>query len=169
MSDFDQRFRNILRRHIGTLAWWSIFNLLVTIVALIWFDGVIYYFFMMNAVWAAINFSISAFAYDHVAFRKFKVGSAFERFEVQRHVEGLMLLNIGLDIAYVFCGLLVREHSLINGVQWPEMWLGFGWSVVIQGLFLLVQDLIVFRMHNRNLKLARPLLVSVLKDEYDNE
>jgi len=52
-------------------------------------------------------------------------GSAFERFEAQRHVEKLMFL---------------------------DMWLGFGWAVVVQGAFLLAQDIGVYRLHRRNFR-----------------
>jgi hypothetical protein len=39
-----------LRKHIAVLGWWSVFNIVLGIVALIWLSGHWYYFMMMNMV-----------------------------------------------------------------------------------------------------------------------
>lgn len=163
LRDFDVRFRIILRKHIVVLAWWSIFNIIGGGIAVLWLSGAPYYFWMMGIIWGVINFAVAIGVFNHVFYRKFRKNDAFERFENQRHVEQLMFLNIGVDSAYVFAGLLLREHSFICNVSRAEMWIGFGWSVIVQGIFLLVQDIVVYRLHRRNFKKAQPYLEKVLK------
>ncbi|NUO00543.1 MAG: hypothetical protein HUU01_08005 [Saprospiraceae bacterium] len=162
LSDFDLRFRLILRKHLTVLGWWSILNILGSVAALMWFSGTTYYFFMMGLVWGGINFAVAIGVFNHTFYRKFRKGDSFERFEAQRHVEKLLFLNIGVDSAYLFAGLLLREHSFVEGVKDPELWLGFGWSVVVQGLFLLVQDIAFYRLHRRNFRKAQPFLEVLL-------
>ena len=163
--DFDHRFRGILRRHLAILAWWSILNILFGLSALLFLHGQLYYFAMMNMVWGWINLMIAMLVFYHAVFRKFKKGNTFERFEAQRHVEKLLLLNIGLDFAYCFMGLLLREHGLIAGIALPAIWIGFGWAVIVQGVFLFSQDVLVYRLHAANFAKAAPFLLKVIREE----
>ncbi|HAD15117.1 MAG TPA: hypothetical protein DCF33_22055 [Saprospirales bacterium] len=162
LADFDLRFRLILRKHLVILGWWSLLNIGGGVVALFFLTGTVYYYFwMMGMIWGLINFIIVMAILDHTFYRKFRRG-AFERFESQRHVEKLMFLNIGIDSAYVFVGLFLREHSFACEVEHATMWLGFGWSVIIQGLFLLIQDIMVYRLHRKNFRKAQPFLEKLL-------
>jgi hypothetical protein len=164
LADFDQRFRLILRKHLVILGWWSLLNIAGGVIAVFFLTGTAYYFWMMGIIWGLINFIIVMAILDHTFYRKFRRG-AFERFESQRHVEKLMFLNIGIDSAYVFVGLFLREHSFACGVTNADLWLGFGWSVIIQGLFLLVQDILVYRLHRKNFKKAQPFLEKMLENK----
>ncbi len=161
LEDFDVRFRLILRKHLVILAWWSILNIAGGALALFFLKGTAYYFWMMGVIWGLINFIIAVVILDHTFYRKFRRG-AFERFESQRHVEKLLFLNIGIDSAYVFAGLFLREHSFVCGVAHADLWLGFGWAVLVQGVFLLMQDVAVYRLHRRNFKKAQPFLEKLL-------
>ncbi len=162
LSDFDIRFRLILRKHLVVLSWWSLFNILGGIVAVLWLRNEWYYFWMMGIVWGGINLAVALFVFDHTFYRKFRKGNSFERFEAQRHVEKLMFLNIGIDSAYLFAGLLLREHSFIHEVAHADLWLGFGWSIIVQGGFLLIQDIVFYRLHRRNFCKAQPFLEALL-------
>jgi hypothetical protein len=158
IRDFDQRFRGIVRRHLAVLAWWSLLCIATGPLAILAFHGEAYYFFMMHMVWGFINLAFAILVFYHAIFRKFQKGDAFERFEAQRHVEKMLLLNIGLDFAYVFTGLLLHEHGLRESVALPELWQGFGWAIVVQGVFLFAQDTWVYRLHAANFVKAAPFL-----------
>lgn len=162
--DFDHRFRGILRRHLAILAWWSILNILFGLVAVLFLHGQLYYFATMSMVWGVINLLIAMMIFYHTVFRRFQKGNAFERFEAQRHVEKMLLLNIGLDFAYCFIGLLLREHGKVTGIMQPELWRGFGWAVVAQGVFLFSQDAWVYRLYAANFEKAAPFLRAVIKE-----
>ena len=164
LADFDHRFRLILRKHMVILGWWSLLNLAGGAIALFFLTGTAYYFWMMGMIWGLINFAIAVAILDHTFYRKFRLG-AFERFDSQRHVEKLMFLNIGIDSAYVFVGLFLREHSFACKMTNADLWLGFGWSVIIQGAFLLVQDIMVYRLHRKNFKKAKHFLEKLLDNK----
>jgi hypothetical protein len=163
LSDFDNRFRLILRIHFTILIAWSIVNCVGGLIALFILRGSAYYFWMMSGVWGVINFAIAIGFFFHTIYRKSRKGSIYERLVVQNHVEKMLFLNIGLDAAFVFVGFWLREHSFICHVSYPDLWLGFGWAIVMQGLFLMVQDIVFLCLHCRNFRKARPFLETLLK------
>jgi hypothetical protein len=150
LINFDYRFRIILRKHLVVFAGWSILNGVGGLIALFILNGSAYYFWMMSGIWGLINFTFAIGFFYHTLYRKTPKGNYYERLWVQYHVERMMFLNIGIDAAYIFVGFWLREHSFVCDVSYPDLWLGFGWAIVMQGLFLLVQDLIFLRLYRRN-------------------
>lgn len=165
LRDFDERFTIILRKHLAVLGWWCILNLLAGLPILFLFDGALWYFQLMNLTWAFINFSIVLWIFDHIFYVRFAEGNTFQRFEVQRHVEKMLLLNIGLDTAYVFAGLYLKALGQIPDISHPEMWTGFGWSVILQGVFLFCHDNFFHLLHRKNMKKCRPFLEEVMESQ----
>jgi hypothetical protein len=164
LSDFDNRFRLILRKHFTVLASWSILNGVSGLINLFILRGSLYYFLMMNGVWGVINFAVAIGFFFHTIYRKSRKGSIYECLVVQNHVEKMIFLNIGLNTAYVFVGFWLREHSFICGVSNPNLWLGFGWAIVVQGLFLLVQDITILWLHRRNFRKTQPFFEKILRN-----
>jgi hypothetical protein len=163
LSDFDNRFRLILRKHFTVLASWSILNGVGGLINLFILRGSLYYFLMMNGVWGVINFAVAIGFFYHTIYQKTRKGSAYECLVVQNHVEKMLFLNIGLDAAYIFVGFWLREHSFICALSYPDLWLGFGWAIVLQGLFLLVQDITILCLHRRNFRKAQPFFEALLE------
>lgn len=164
LSDFDNQFRLILRKHLTILAGWSMLNCVGSLIALCILRGSAYYFCMMCGVWGVINFAIAIIFFYHTIYNKSRKKSTYERLVVQSHVEAMLFLNIGIDAAFVFVGFWLREHSFICNLFYPNLWLGFGWAIVIQGLFLMVQDITFFRLHLRNFHKAQPFLETLLEE-----
>jgi len=121
-----------------------------------------WYFALMNICWASINFGIVLWIFNHVFYQQFTKGDTFQRYTVQRHVEKMLLLNIGLDTAYIFAGLYLHALSRVPEMSYPDLWLGFGWSVIIQGAFLLCHDNIFHYLHRKNFRLAQGFLAKQL-------
>ena len=164
LRDFDQRFRLITRKHIAVLGFWAVLNVLIGLPAIFLWDGAIQYFFMMNITWGLINYGVTYWIYDHSIYRKFTKGDSFERFEAQRHVEKFMLFNLGLDIAYVCAGLYLKSLAYTCDGAFPDLWTGFGWSVLFQGAYLFVQDNVFHFLHMKNFKKAKPFLMKLLEE-----
>jgi hypothetical protein len=158
LSNFDNRFRFILRTHLRILVWWSIFNCVGGLIAMFMLTRSAYYFWLMSGVWGMIDFAVAVGFFYHTIYRKFRKGSIYECLEVQSHVEKMLFLNIGLDVAYVFVGFGLREHSFICDLPYTNLWFGFGWAIVMQGLFLLIQDMMFLYLHHRNFRKAKPFL-----------
>lgn len=165
LRDFDDRFRLILRKHLAVLGWWCFINLLTGLTGLFLFSGQWRYFFLMNIVWALINFAIVVFIFDHTFYQRFSQGNSFERIEVQRHVEKMLLLNIGLDTAYIFAGLFLRSLAYLPATDYPELWIGFGWSVILQGAYLFIHDNVFHYLHLINFRKCRPFLEEVIEEQ----
>jgi len=63
----------------------------------------------------------------------------------QVNIEKILLLNAGLDIAYITAGLFLLEKQNAD-----KKMKGYGRSVILQGSFLLAFDVIMYLMHNQN-------------------
>ena len=166
LRDFDVRLRIILRKHITVLGWWGVLNCIVGLTAFFMWKGFMHYFGLMSAVWGIINFAVTLALFNHIFYLKFHQGSAYQRLIVQSHIERVLLLNVGIDTAYIFVGFWLREHSFVREVLNPELWLGFGWAIVFQGLFLMVLDSVFFILHWRNFRKAKPFLKAKIEGKY---
>jgi hypothetical protein len=155
LSDFDNHFRLILRKYFTILTSWSILNGVGGLIGLFILRGGTYYFSMMNGVWGVINFAVAVAFFYHTLYRKLRKGSFYECLVVQNHVEKMLFLNIGIDAVYIFVGFWLREHSFICNLSYTDLWLGFGCAIVMQGLFLMVQDIIFLCLYRRNFSKAR--------------
>ncbi len=165
LRDFDERFILILHKHVGVLGWWCFVNAIAGLPVLFIVKGFWWYFMLMSLSWAAINFAVVLRMYEHTIMGRFTKGNVYKRFEVQRHVEKMLLFNVGLDTAYVFAGLYLHTLSRVPGIGYPELWAGFGWSVIIQGAFLLVHDNIFHWMHLVNFRKCKPFLENLIETQ----
>ena len=165
LRDFDARFVQIIHKHAAVLGWWCILHFLAGIPVLLFATGFWWYFMLMGLSWAAINFAIVWKMYEHTYMRRFVRGNILKRFEVQRHVEKMMLFNVGLDAAYCFAGLYLLTLARVPDLAHTVLWSGFGWAVLVQGLFLLIQDNVVHWLHWRNFRHCRPYLERMMRTE----
>jgi len=165
MRDFDERFVIILKKHIAVLGWWCFLNIITGIVGLIFSGGFWWYFFLMNISWALVNFGVVRWIFDHIFFQRFKAGNIFQRLDVQRHIEKMIFANIGLDVAYIFCGLFFLALSNQTSIPYPELWQGFSYAVMIQGAYLFVQDIFFHQLHFRNFKKSKPFFEDLMESQ----
>lgn len=163
LKDYDQRFHLILEKHLALLGWWCFINLGIGLLGVYLWNHFWDYFFLMNISWAVINFSIVYWIFHHIILRKQTKLTVYQRFENQRHVDRMLLLNIGLDISYVFAGLYLQTLGRLPEVSHPELWSGFGWSILIQGVFLCIHDNVFYQLHRKNFKKAKVFLDQFLK------
>ncbi len=107
-------------------------------------------FFKMNTYFNAVNLGIAGFGLAMVRKEMNKQYSFAENLLKQEKLEKLLLLNTGLDAAYIATGLYLKERGArVNN----EETAGFGNSLVLQGAFLLIFDLVQYGNHRRNGKL----------------
>lgn len=97
------------------------------------------YFHRMNVYWNTVNLMLAGIGLW--AAKKELAGThSFERNEKgQQKTEKILLLNTGLDLAYITTGLYLKERGNRLSREQP---LGYGNSLVLQGSFLLVFDLV---------------------------
>lgn len=58
-------------------------------------------------------------------------------------IQRLYLINAGLDVIYVGTGFLLK-HLAVNSSKRHDLLKGYGNSVIFQGVFLLVFDLVMY-------------------------
>ncbi|MFN7117778.1 MAG: DUF6992 family protein [Saprospiraceae bacterium] len=137
----------ISRLHACILGSWAILNITVS-GYLTWklYDGEPESFHHMNAAFNLVNFVIAwamLYTVTHSDPAQFDLAST-----VAKHytAQKLLMLNIGLDIIYALTGFLLYRHSKVVE-KFDFMWSGFGKSLIIQGLFLLLLDTTMSFIH----------------------
>lgn len=107
------------------------------------------YFHEMNAMWGVINAGIAWAGLAGVRKEmnaKYTYKQAYGKY---RSNKKLYLINIGLDVLYVGGGVALNEAG--NSAKKNQNMLhGFGKSVAIQGVFLLLFDNVMFASHHRS-------------------
>ena len=106
------------------------------------------YFHEMNAAWGLINTGIAAISLSRArkeAAGRINYEDAYVRYKATKK---LYLINAGLDVVYIAAGVGLVKYSE-SAKNNPEIWSGFGKSVVIQGVFLLIFDNVMYTSHAR--------------------
>ncbi len=101
------------------------------------------YFHQMNLFWNTVNLSIAGIALYNNLTSEYAQLTGPELMDKQLKFQRLYLINAALDVAYVAGGGFL--HYLAPKYPQNESRLrGYGNSVILQGTFLLVFDLIMF-------------------------
>ncbi len=117
------------------------------------------HFHQMNAVWGVVNMSIAGLGYlgaHRERNRELSADRALHRYESTKR---LYLLNAGLDGLYIGTGAFLLSHS--RNSDNPEMYRGFGKSLLLQGIGLLAFDATMFCAHQHQDKRWYKLLQGV--------
>lgn len=115
------------------------------------------YFHEMNFAWGAINTGIAALGLRGIGkerARKYNYLQAHQQYQANKR---LYLLNAGLDVLYVGTGVALTEIGRTSTNR-KDMLTGFGRSVAIQGVFLLLFDNVMYASHARRNSKWRQLL-----------
>jgi len=109
------------------------------------------YFHGMNALWGAVNTGIAAWGLSGVRKEmkmKMSAGQAYGHYKSDKK---LYLINAGADVLYVATGVVLT--SLAPGAKKQssrDMLTGFGRSIALQGVALLIFDNVMFAAHTRS-------------------
>lgn len=101
-------------------------------------------FHRMNAFWNLVNLAIAGFGYWQAS-QELPGLDFWESLSAQHSIEKILLLNAGLDLGYLAMGGYLMERGRRKG---KEQWVGFGKSIMLQGAFLLVFDMILYGFHH---------------------
>lgn len=113
-------------------------------------EGSSHYFHQMNVYFNIVNIAVAGFGLYEVRKQMSKKLSLYQNLRQQQKVESLLLLNSGLDLAYITTGLYLRERGT-NHLN--DQTKGYGGSLMLQGGFLLAFDLLQYIQHRQNGKL----------------
>lgn len=105
-------------------------------------------FHLMNASWNVVNLGIAIPAYFGARKRLKKEYDIPGTFKLQKQQETLYLINAGLDVLYVGSGVFLQEFgNRYSNQNVRNSFKGMGYSLIMQGGFLLIFDAVMFGVH----------------------
>jgi len=151
------------RNRVNTVAMialgsWAVVNIGTGTVLSLTTEGTAGYFHEMNAIWNGVNLGIAGLGLAG-SLRAAPSPDLFASIDAQYGLEKTLLFNAGLDVGYIMTGLYLTELSRRAGEQ-QERLEGYGWSLVLQGGFLLGFDLILYLVQRQSREPIRRALSS---------
>jgi hypothetical protein len=128
---------------MGILGGWALANISVGAYGWSQQSGQGSYFHQMNLFWNTVNLSIAGFALFNNLSSDYSLLSGKELLDMQLKTQRLYLINGALDVGYVATGFLLKYLA----PRYPKNELrlnGYGNSVILQGSFLFVFDLVMY-------------------------
>ncbi len=161
LQQFNEQRCNIDKKLMLSLGSWASANIIGSGIGWATTDNDEHkYFHQMNVFWNAINIGLAIPGYMKARNGKSQL-SLFKTLEEQRIIEGVHLVNAGLDLAYISSGILLRNKQAKNSNE-ENQFRGYGNSIIIQGGCLLVYDWIGYMMHRKHArKQMNPLLQKI--------
>lgn len=107
------------------------------------------FFHEMNVLWGAVNTGIALFGMAGVKkemIAQYNYKQAYDKYTANKK---LYLINAGLDVLYIAGGVGLNEYGRTAGRD-KAIFQGFGKSIAIQGIALLLFDNVMFAAHHRN-------------------
>ncbi|MFT6149025.1 MAG: hypothetical protein ACJAUH_001711 [Saprospiraceae bacterium] len=157
LAQFNELRLETNTKGLTILGTWALGNLTVGSIMASRTEGETKYFHQMNAGWGAINLAIAGFGYYSALSADASSFSLFETFQEQHQIQKVLMLNIGLDAAYMIGGAYLLERAKSDAAN-LERFRGFGKSIIMQGAFLFVFDIGFYIAHNLNNPKLEPFL-----------
>ncbi|MES2006470.1 MAG: hypothetical protein V4450_18275 [Bacteroidota bacterium] len=135
------------KNNMWVLAAWAGANIIQGSISAGNATGSDHYFHQMNAYWNTVNLAVAGLGLWAAKKQLAGMHTLERNLREQNQMEKLLLLNTGLDAAYIMTGLYLKERGNRLNRDQPS---GYGSSLIIQGSFLLIFDIIQYAEHRRN-------------------
>jgi len=145
-KDYESGRLSINRLGMALLIIWAAVNILTGILGWIFGKAVSRYFFQMNAFWNLVNLGLGLSGYLGAAGTDLSMLTNDGIVAAYHDMQNLYILNAGLDVAYIAVAFFLIERGK-NISKWNDLLRGYGYSLILQGGFLLIFDLIMFFVH----------------------
>lgn len=158
LSNFNQKRNQINQTGMKVLGGWALANIAVGSVAFYRTKGAAKYFNQMNIFWNVVNLGIATAGFYGAKEASNKPLTLAESIREQHKTEQILLLNAGLDVAYIAGGFYLDQRGINKN---SERLRGYGNAVILQGAFLLLFDGCMFTIQNHHGKSIDKLLNKV--------
>lgn len=145
---FHQSRMNINESAMLVLGNWAAANILVGTYGNFKAKGEAKYFHQFNAMWNVINLGIASFGYFNAINSDPATMTNLEILNDYTSLQSFLLLNAGLDVAYIMTGFYLKERAKSSSSS--ERLRGYGNSLLLQGGFLLLFDVSLYFIHQSN-------------------
>jgi hypothetical protein len=142
-QQFYEKSLNINQTGMYVLGGWALANIASGAYGWSKYNGPTKYFHQMNLFWNTVNLSIAGIGlYSAISTDPFLMETA-NILKEQRKTENIYLINAGLDVLYMAGGYYMTHLSL-SKTKNRDLLKGYGQSVMLQGAFLFVFDLVMY-------------------------
>lgn len=148
LKDFHLERMNINESAMLVLGGWAAANILVGTYGNFKASGEAKYFHQFNAMWNVVNLGIAAFGYFNAVNSDPASMTNLEILNDYNSLQSFLLLNAGLDAAYIMTGFYLKEKA--KNSSSAERLKGYGNSLLLQGGFLLLFDVTLYFIHQNN-------------------
>ena len=145
---FHQNRMSINESAMLVLGTWAAGNILIGTYGNFKASGEAKYFHQFNAMWNVVNLGIATFGYFNAVNSDPTSMTNLEILNDFNSLQSFLLLNAGLDVAYIATGFYLKERSKNSSSS--ERLRGYGNSLLLQGGFLLLFDVALYFIHHNN-------------------
>jgi hypothetical protein len=149
-NQYNRELNTHSRNGMIALGSWGVGNIIVgTAGALTTKQGsTMFSFHLMNASWNVVNLGIALPAYFGARKRLKKEYDIPGSFKLQRQQETLYTINMAADVLYVGSGVFMQEFgNRYSNANVRDSFKGMGYSLILQGGFLLIFDAVMLGVH----------------------
>lgn len=149
LESFNEKRLHINEVGMTVLGSWALGNMAVSGIGLATDpQGSTRHFHQMNLGWNAVNLVIAGFGYNSSVNGELGLDLS-KTIHEHEQMKQILLLNAGLDVAYMAGGLYLLERAK-NSTDKADQWRGFGQAIIMNGGFLLAFDVVMYYLHNRH-------------------
>lgn len=160
LEKFNQDRLQINRNGMTVLGSWAVGNIITGAIVTSQTSGTTKSFHQMNLAWNSVNLAIAGFGYFGSRETTSRPGLS-KTIREFRNFENLLLFNAGLDLGYMASGAYLWERGIRKN---SARLVGYGQSLILQGGFLFMFDLVLFKIsrnrHNELLKLVDNVFIT---------
>lgn len=147
LNHFNQKRNEINQTGMKILGGWAIANIAVGSIGFYKTKGAARYFNQMNIFWNIINLGIATAGFYSAKTASEKQFNLNQSLAEQRKTERILLINAGLDLAYVAGGVYLNRRGISKN---SDRLHGYGNAVILQGAFLFLFDSAMFGLQHQH-------------------
>ncbi len=148
---FHMSRMNINKTAMLVLGSWATANIIIGGYGNLKSSGRTKYFYQFNAMWNVVNLGIASLGFLNASKSNPSQLSNLQILNDYTSLQNFLMLNAGLDLAYIMTGFYLRERA--KSSPKGERLIGYGNSLLLQGGFLLIFDVALYFIHLNNAKM----------------
>jgi len=149
LKEIDERQTQLTRNGMISLNVWAGANLISGGIGYFQTTGDTRYFHQMNAFWNIVNVGIAVPGLIGTYKRKNGELTFKSVYKNQQKLQTIYLFNAGLDIGYMATGWALFNFGNNQTGELRNRFRGYGQSLVLQGGYLFVYDMVMFALLKR--------------------
>ena len=154
-NKYNRELNTYSRNGMIALGSWGVGNIIVGTAGVLTTKqgSIMFSFHLMNASWNVVNLGIALPAYFGARKRMKKEYDIPGSFKLQRKQETLYAINMAADVLYVGSGVFMQEFgNRYSNPNVRDSFKGMGYSLIMQGGFLLLFDAVMLGVHKSHWK-----------------